>query len=79
MSDLPGRLIALGPCFVCGGPFAFDPDTVASIPIDPATGLPPDLGHTDPANAVNRPVCPSCVTLANAARKARGLPPWPVD
>lgn len=35
------RMLALGPCYGCGTLFEFDPETVDSIPVDPATNLPP--------------------------------------
>lgn len=73
---MTGQAFALGPCLVCGQPFTFDPETVPSVPIDPVTGLPPDLGG-DPARARRQPLCPPCVTKANKERKARGLPGWP--
>jgi hypothetical protein len=66
------RLVALGRCFTCGQPFSFDPDTVPSVLIDPTTNLPPDIGHTDPADAVKQPVCPTCVTQVNAVRRSEG-------
>ena len=82
MSDEPGHLAAIGPCFGCKRRFAFDPDTVNSIPIDPDNGLPPDMGG-DPAKAVKQPVCPDCIEAANAQRRKDGrpqvtvnLPPW---
>lgn len=69
-----GRMAAFAPCFMCGEPFFFDPDTVISVPIDPVSGLPPDLGG-DPGRAVRRPLHPACVAAASAERVARGLPP----
>jgi len=68
---------ALGPCLSCGVLFFFYPDTVPSVPIDPVTGLPPDLGG-DPQRATRRPVCVSCRRRANPARIAAGLRPWPI-
>jgi hypothetical protein len=58
--------------FMCKVPFHFDADRVTSVPIDPVTGLPPDLGG-DPERARREPICPSCCRLANAERKTRGL------
>lgn len=69
-------LVAIAPCVGCARPFAFDPDTVPSVPIDPVTRLSPDLGG-DPARAVRQPVCLACRLAANPARLAAGLQPWP--
>ncbi len=74
---MTGIFAAFGPCFSCGVPFYFDPDKVPSVPVDPATGLPPDLGG-DPQRATRRPVCVSCRRRANPARIAAGLRPWPI-
>lgn len=67
-------LFAFGPCWSCGVSFVFDPDLVPSIPIDPATSLPPDLGG-DPENVVKQPVCRECVATANGNRIRDGLQP----
>jgi hypothetical protein len=72
------QIVGIGPCVGCRDVFAFDPDTVPSIPIDPQTGLPPDLGG-DPARAVRRPICPGCLELANIEPRRRGLRAWPVN
>ena len=53
------ELLGIAPCFMCKQPFAFDPDRVTSISIDPVTGLPPDLGG-DPGRARREPLCPPC-------------------
>lgn len=71
-----GHMLALGPCFTCKQLFEFDPETVPSVPIDPTTGVPPDIGGTDPANAVNQPVCPPCVQDITVKRKAAGKTTW---
>lgn len=68
-----GAIIGIAPCFCCKQPFAFDPDRVQAVPIDPETGRPPDMGG-DPQRAVNQPLCPGCCTMANPQRKAAGLP-----
>jgi hypothetical protein len=70
-----GHLIAIAPCYTCRRPFSFHPDLVTSVPIDPRTGQPPDLGGTDPAEAVRQPLCPSCCRRINPEREARGLEP----
>jgi hypothetical protein len=70
--------VASGPCFACKNPFAFDTATVPSIPIDPTTGLPPDMGG-DPVKAVRQPVCPSCVAIVNAQRAAHGMEQIPTQ
>lgn len=71
MSD-PAAVV-VGPCYACDNLFGFDPSRVPSIPIDPVTGLPPDLGG-DAQRAVRRPICPSCVKdRINPERRERGL------
>lgn len=70
-----GLMAAFAPCFMCKEPFFFDPETVISVPIDPVTGLPPDLGG-DPARAVKQPIDARCLQVAAAQRRRRGLPPW---
>lgn len=62
---------ALGPCGACKNPFSFDPDTVPSVPVDPETGLPPDMGG-DPARAIRMPICPACCRRANVERRKTG-------
>lgn len=66
--------IAFGNCFVHGGLFMFDPDTVTSVLIDPVTGLPPDMGGNE-RRARREPVCPACCKAANPERARRGLEP----
>ena len=66
------ELLGIAPCFMCKQPFAFDPDRVTSISIDPVTGLPPDLGG-DPGRARREPLCPPCCIAANVERARRGL------
>jgi hypothetical protein len=68
----PGDMIGIAPCFMCKQPFAFDPDRVTSISIDPMTGLPPDLGG-DPGRARREPLCPPCCRIANVERARCGL------
>jgi hypothetical protein len=78
VSPLPDEnadLIAMGPCWSCKETFGFSPATVISIPIDPGTALPPDIGHTDPQRAVSQPICPRCVVLIDQRRAAQGLAP----
>jgi hypothetical protein len=67
-------MAVFGPCFMCGQPFSFDPDQVTSVPIDPVTGLPPDLGG-QAGRAVRQPICPPCCKRANVERAKRGLEP----
>jgi hypothetical protein len=59
---------------MCRTPFAYHPDLVASVQVDPQTGQPPDLGG-DPERAVREPLCPRCCRLANPLRAQRGLEP----
>ena len=76
MSDPSGRTIAYGPCYGCGLLFAFDPDRVTSILVDPHTGRPPNVDKharritPDPAalaRAQRLPLCPGCVELRDRA------------
>ena len=69
-----GYLFAFGPCWSCGRPFTFDPDRVPSIPIDPGTNLPSDMGG-DPDRVVRQPICRDCVALANNNRIRDHLDP----
>lgn len=68
-------VIAYGPCGACKNPFSFDPGSVPSLPIDPVTGLPPDMGG-DPERAIRQPICPSCCARANVGRRKAGQPLW---
>jgi len=68
----PAEMIAFGPCWACGTRFAFDPDKVTSVLIDPQTRLAPDLGG-DPRRARREPLCPPCCVAANRYRRANGL------
>jgi hypothetical protein len=65
---------AIAPCFAHKGPFEFDPEKVTSVPIDPVTGLPPDLGG-DATRAVAQPICPDCCKAINVKRRANGMVP----
>jgi len=71
MGDKP-KLVAFGICFVHERTFAFNPDTVITVPIDPATGLPPDMGG-DAGRAISRPICDVCIGKINPMRIKRGL------
>lgn len=66
--------IATGPCWLCRHDFAFHPDLVTSIYIDPVTRLAPDLGG-DPKRARREPICPACCKAANPERIRNGLEP----
>jgi hypothetical protein len=70
------HIMAYGPCFCCGVPFWFDPDSVPSLFVDPVTGKAPDMGG-NPERAVREPVCIPCRELANPVRITAGLEPWP--
>jgi hypothetical protein len=69
-----GYMVVFGPCWMCKAVFGFHPDLVTSVPIDPVTGLAPDLGG-DPERAQREPLCPPCCRLANPERARRGLEP----
>jgi hypothetical protein len=66
-------MFALGPCWACKRTFTFDPDRVPSIPIDPVTNRPSDLGG-DPARVVREPICSTCVEIANEISRKAGRP-----
>ena len=68
-----GQLFAFGPCWSCGRAFTFHPDLVPSLPIDPATNLPSDMGG-DPDRVVRQPICQDCVDRANDKRRRDGRP-----
>jgi hypothetical protein len=74
-------LVAIGPCYLCGRPFPFNPDLVPSLRVDPATNTPPDVGdhpgglEAATARSVARPLCEPCVGRANKTRARMGLPP----
>lgn len=67
----------LGHCFGCKSPFLFSAETVLSIPIDPETNLPPDMGG-DPERAEKEPLCNSCGSRINENRKRQGLTVLPL-
>lgn len=73
---MSGQVLAFGSCWTCKQPFWFDPDLVLSVPIDPASGLPPDLGG-DPGRARREPLCPPCGENIAVARARAGRPPLP--
>ena len=56
----------LGPCFICGGLFMFNPKTVPSV---------------RDSDGVKQQVCRTCIGRANAIRKKNGLEPltYPTD
>lgn len=71
-----GHLVAMGLCFVHGGLFSFDPETVPSVLIDPRTNRPPAAGDAEAiGRAVREPVCDDCLAVINPQRVAGGLPP----
>lgn len=67
----------ISPCFGCKRIFSYNPHRVPSIPIDPVTGLPPDMGG-NPERAERQPICLSCVTYANWQRRKAGKEEIPV-
>lgn len=78
-----GRLIAFGSCYGCGDRFAYDPDTVTSVFVDPVTRRPPDVdenGRRQPIDreaaerAVRCPICPTCTALVVGRRRAGDTP-----
>ena len=83
-----GFMIATGRCHLHGDLFEFDPDTVITVWIDPATGRPPDVDENgdkiDPGPdfkdyCVQVAYCDHCIeTKINPEAASRGLPPWPL-
>lgn len=73
---MDGTLVARGACWACKAVFSFDPDTVPSVPIDPQTGLPPDVGGTPPERAIRQPLCENCVAQLVTWRAEAGKPVW---
>lgn len=79
---MTGVIFAVDVCYVHGEPFTFDPVSVVTVPIDPQTGLPPDVDadlqpvpSPDPdavARSVWRPICDPCVQRANRQLAAQG-------
>jgi len=56
-------VIAQGPCWVCGRPFAFNPLTAPSML---------------QGDGRKEPVCQDCMKKANLTRKKNGLDPLPI-
>ena len=71
-------MIGIGKCFIGKHPFGFDPDKVCTVPIDPVTGLTPDLGG-DASRAVKEVVCAYHMRQVNEQRRQRGDDEWPVS
>lgn len=80
---MTAEMFVMGPCFVGGETFAFDPDTVPSILVDPQTGRPADvdaegnqieLTEEVRARSVREPYCPACAKRLNADPRRRGMP-----
>jgi hypothetical protein len=69
-----GYVFAFSSCWSCKRAFTYDPERVPSIPIDPTTNLPSDLGG-DAARVVRQPICRACIDLANAQRLVDGREP----
>ena len=57
-----GYVTCMGPCFICGRVFSFNPHKVPSI---------------KDSQGVKQPMCRECVTWANEERKKAGVEPWP--
>lgn len=83
MSRDPAVMAALGPCFIHGGLFMYDPYRVPSILVDPETGRPPDVTaegqRCEPSpealgRSARQPYCPDCAKRLNREARARGLP-----
>jgi len=73
--DSEGVEVCFGPCWSCRRAFTFDAELVPSIPIDPMTNTPADVGeHAPGASFVRQPICRDCVGRANANRASAGRP-----
>ena len=70
---MSGYTIVIGHCFMCKRRFGFNPYRVPSIPIDPVTNRPPDLGG-DVERAEREPLCETCVGRINERRARDGRP-----
>ena len=70
-------MILTGKCFVDDELFSFFPERVVTVPIDPETDLPPDMGG-DPSRVINRPICSRHIAMTNAKRVRDGRPEMPV-
>lgn len=75
---------ASGPCVIHGGYFAYDPELVPTVLIDPYTGRPPDVDETgqrcEPspeavARSLREPYCPGCARRLNAEAVRLGYDP----
>lgn len=64
-----GYVFVMAPCLLCKQPFSFNPNFVPSIKVN-------SEGKSDP-NGKREPICQTCHTRANEARKAAGVEPWP--
>jgi len=70
-----GYEVVFGPCWSCGVLFTFDAERVPSLPVDPVTNAPADVGeHAPDARYVRQPICRTCVDRANENRRQRGAP-----
>jgi hypothetical protein len=61
-----GYFFVFGTCFICKGIFGFNPELITCPRVN--------LGHGE------EPVtcCERCMTLVNAEKVERGLPPFPI-
>lgn len=70
-----GFSLAVGACWACSRRITFDPDDVASVYIDPVTGLPPEEGDTaGKLRAKRRELCYRCAKEVAEERLEHGLP-----
>lgn len=71
-------MIALAPCYIHGGIFEFNPDTVVTVLIDPLTNSAIDVDpHPDgkgSERAVQCVICDPCMEKVNEKRRERGMP-----
>lgn len=71
---IDGGLLGLGACYVHGGLFHFDPDTVPAVVIDCHTRQPIRASAPRPDDAIAAPICDDC---ADRIEKLAGKSLWP--
>ena len=58
-----GYAFMVGPCFICGNVFTFNPVRVPSV---------------RDADGVRQQICRTCIERANVQREMNGLAPFPI-
>jgi hypothetical protein len=60
---MPGYMIAMGGCYICGLFFEFNVDLVPSVP---------------DSQGILQPICEECIKELNIERKKMGNPPFEI-